>query len=83
MASLTNEFYKNLFASEGTTGMDKVLNAVPVKVTNVMNMLLTAPYTGDEVKKSLFQMYPTKAPGPDGYPTHFFLRGTGNFVEWR
>ena len=33
-----------------------------------------APYTGEEVKSALFQMYPTKAPGPDGYPAHFFQR---------
>ena len=65
MASITNEFYKTLFTSEGSMGMDAVLNTVPVKVTHAMNTLLTAPYTGDEVKKALFQMYPTKAPGPD------------------
>ena len=33
-----------------------------------------APYTGEEVKSALFQRYPTKAPGPDGYPAHFFQR---------
>ena len=67
-------FYKNLFRPKGTTGMDTVLNSVPVKVTHAMNEGITAPYTGDEVKTALFQMYPTKAPGPDGYPTHFFQR---------
>ncbi|EMS58566.1 hypothetical protein TRIUR3_19711 [Triticum urartu] len=33
-----------------------------------------APYKEDEVKKALFQMFPTKAPGPDGFPAHFFQR---------
>lgn len=74
MTSLTNEFYNDLFHSEGTPGMENVLNAVPVKVTTEMNMNLMAPFTPDDMKSALFQLYPTKAPGPDGYPTHFFQR---------
>lgn len=46
--------------------MDQLLNAVPVKVTRDMNDTLL-------MKLSLhcFQMFPTKAPSPDGFPTHF------------
>nr|XP_020159783.1 basic proline-rich protein-like [Aegilops tauschii subsp. strangulata] len=54
--------------------MDVVLDSVPARVTAEMNNGLTAPYTPNEVKNALFQMYPTKAPGPDGYPAHFFQR---------
>ena len=39
-----------------------------------MNEMLSAPYTDDEVKTSLFRMFPAKAPGPDGFPAHFYLR---------
>ena len=36
--------------------------------------MLIAPYEREEVKKALFQMFPTKSPGPDGFPLHFFQR---------
>jgi hypothetical protein len=43
-------------------------------VTAEMNRLLMEPFDPSEVKKALFQMFPTKAPGPAGYLTHFFQR---------
>ena len=33
-----------------------------------------APYTVEEVKSALFQMFPTMSPGPDGFPSHFHQR---------
>jgi len=54
--------------------MDIVLNTVPTKVTAQMNDQLLAPFEEKEVKEALFQMFPTKAPGPDGLPAHFFQR---------
>ena len=52
--------------------MEAVLQHVPRKVTPDMNGNLCAPYTNEEVKAALFQMFPTKAPGPDGFPAHFY-----------
>ena len=52
--------------------MERVIDTVPTRVTLAMNDKLNAPYTQREVKIALFQMYPMKAPGPDGYPAHFF-----------
>ena len=52
--------------------MEQVLDTFPTRVTPAMNEMLNAPYTHQEVKTTLFQMYQIKAPGPDGYPVHFF-----------
>jgi hypothetical protein len=71
---MINDFYKHLYCLEGTTNMEQVLDIVPEKVTTEMNSELLSPFTNEEVKCALFQMFPTKAPGPDGFPTHFFQR---------
>ena len=71
---MTNEFYENLYKSEGCIGIEEVLSHIPVRVDGNMNARLNAQYTKDEVKEALFQMFPTKAPGPDSLPAHFFQR---------
>ena len=74
LETMTREFYEDLYKAEGTIGIEEVLSHVPRKVTNEMNTELESPYTSEEVKVALFQMFPTKAPGPDGFPAHFFQK---------
>jgi hypothetical protein len=60
----------------GNSGLHRndffVICIKPQQVTPQMNESLSAEFMLEEVKKALFQMFPTKAPGPDGYPAHFF-----------
>jgi hypothetical protein len=41
-------------------------------VTGQMNASLISEIKQSEVKSALFEIFPTKAPGPDGFPAHFF-----------
>lgn len=71
---MTVEFYEKLYASEGVIVIEEVLSHVPCKVTSEMNEILQCPYSESEVKTALFHMCPTKSPGPDGFPAHFFQK---------
>jgi hypothetical protein len=42
------------------------------QVSTEENGLLTAPYSKEEVKKTIFQMEHNKAPGPDSFPAEFY-----------
>jgi hypothetical protein len=44
------------------------LDTVPTRITWVMNDGLLKPFEEKEVKDAPFQMFPTKAPGPYGFP---------------
>ena len=50
-----------------------VLNSVDHMFTLEMNSTLLQRYNPEEVKQALFQMHPSKAPGPDGM-SHFFFQ---------
>jgi predicted transcriptional regulator len=72
LEAMMKEFYEDLYKSKGTIVIEEVLSNVPSKVTPAMNADLLETYTESEVNNALFQMFPTKAPGPDGFPAHFF-----------
>ena len=54
--------------------MGSVLDAVDRRVAPNMNNALLQRCTPDEVRRALFQMHPSKSPGPDGMSPFFFQK---------
>jgi exonuclease III len=67
-------YFEKLFASSNPTRINETLMAVEKTVTQDANDKLLSPFTADEVRVALFQMHPSKAPGPDGMSSFFFQK---------
>ncbi|CAN1253995.1 Transposon TX1 uncharacterized 149 kDa protein [Linum perenne] len=67
-------FYRNLFSSEHPIGfrLPDFLHGFPRKVTHSMNDRLLAFVSDEEIRKSVFDMGPSQAPGIDGFTAAFF-----------
>ena len=66
IAEVATNYFNSLFNVDTCSQMDECLNMVMSKVTPDMQQMLSSEYTVDEIKIVVFQMGPTKAPGPDG-----------------
>ena len=54
--------------------MEECLNAIQIRVTEDMKMVLSSEFTAEEVRVALFQMGPTKALRPDGMNALFYQK---------
>ncbi|KAL6141778.1 hypothetical protein ACLB2K_060065 [Fragaria x ananassa] len=76
MEKVILDYFSFMFRSEHSDErrMLEVVNLVRPRVSDQMNEELTAPYSDEEIRAALFQMYPTKSSGPDGMPPEFFQK---------
>ena len=66
------QFYQKLFTSCESVDFEEILEQIPTKVTEDMNVELLKEFTTDEVENALKHMAPLKSPGPDGMPQLFY-----------
>jgi hypothetical protein len=80
LGHMAKDFYKSLYTSEGISGMEEVLNAVPVTVTAAMNEQLLAAYGMRRLSMRFFRCFRLKRRDPmDSLPS--FSRNTGTSAE--
>jgi hypothetical protein len=81
MHGLATEYFKNLYAADGSVQPDLITSLLQEKATQEVNDTLCSAFTDDEISFALFQIGPTKAPGPDGFPAWFYQRNCGILKE--
>lgn len=66
--------FKAIFTSSfpSLSNIEAITDLIPTTITPQLNVRLLAPYREEEIEIAIRQMFPTKAPGPDGFPTLFY-----------
>ncbi|XP_075654781.1 uncharacterized protein LOC142624945 [Castanea sativa] len=72
MEEIAIGYFGDLFSTSNPRDFSDLLLAVQPKVSQAMNEWLVRPFVECEVNGALKQMYPLKAPGPNGMPPLFF-----------
>ncbi|XP_024155779.1 uncharacterized protein LOC112163738 [Rosa chinensis] len=76
LSDILINYYETIFHSDtvDSIALETILDSMKPKVTEEMNRDLVASYTDSEIRKALFQMHPSKSPGPDGMSPCFFQK---------
>lgn len=64
---LITAYIENIFATSSPMGFPEALEGIDHIVSAKMNSILDEEPTYEEIRTTLFQMHPTKAPGMDGF----------------
>lgn len=69
-------YFEHLFKSSDPNldHIKSTLYGISPKVTQEMNNALSVPFTKTEIEKAIHDMFPTKAPGSDGFPVLFYQK---------
>ncbi|KAG7600426.1 Endonuclease/exonuclease/phosphatase superfamily [Arabidopsis suecica] len=68
------DYFEKLFTTSNPIDPSMALRDISPSVSSAMNESLVKEVTEEEVKRALFSLNPTKAPGPDGMTALFFQK---------
>jgi hypothetical protein len=72
------EYYRKLFTREESSANNSPQSLLNFPVLDEWDRhKLMKPVTDEKVKRTVFDMKPLKAPGPDGFQAHFYKKNTG------
>ena len=74
VAEVAVQYFEDLFSSGRCDRLEECLNAVNPRFSPDMLNILSNDFDAEEVKRAIFQMGPTKAPGPDGMNALFYQK---------
>jgi hypothetical protein len=72
MQHMTVSYFKSLYTRDPTLNHASITELLQEKITQDMNEQLCKDFSDKEIADALFQIGPIKAPGPDGFPAHFY-----------
>jgi hypothetical protein len=81
MEKHATDFFRDIYTADHSVAPEIITNLFQCKVDDQTNESLCAPFTDEEISSALFQIGPSKAPGPDGFPAAFFQRNWGTIKE--
>jgi hypothetical protein len=81
LQNMTTDYFQDLYTADKSVQPNIITGLFEEKVDANMNEALCAEFTDDEISFALFQIGPTKASCPDGFPACFYQRNWSTLRE--